>query len=306
MDEDYILRQIVGAYNPEDALNLPFIEQWAIIRELTGFTVSEPEIARLYLELQERDVLVDDPRVALAMREQLLAEGYRLPLLEDLRDYITTKDLAVLAREPSNWELLQEQYSEQFPNLLLRAGTSAARTRFEQLVDREMTPEEEQVAWLAALQVGDFANLDYFEGLDAGLNFDYSTPEDRQKILHLIDKQVRNAVAYELQGSDDFTVFFIPTYYLAEAVVEFIYYMSLWDEESRSHMLSNLPGWADIGDFDVNNQVIQAYLEIFPDDEAAREITLGGGVALRQINYPSSMSEHSRARGPHYQAGTTL
>jgi len=302
MDEDYILRQIVGSFNPEDALDLPFCEQRGIIREITGYTVSDPDVARLYLEIQDIDVLVDDPAVAAVMRKELAEEGYVLTDVENLRAYVESRSAVVLAREDVNWPVLQERYPEQFEDLLLQAGTTTARQRFEELKGRELDVEQEaKISFLASLEVGDFENLRYIESFDAGIILEYDTPEARREIVALTDRQVRNAIRYEDEGGDDFTVFFPPAYYLEGAVVEFLYYMSLLDERSRMYAMYHLIGWHGI-EFDINNPVVQAYIEIFPDDEAARELVSGGAVALKQMLEPNPFSEYSRSRGEHYVA----
>ena len=309
MSEDYILRQIIGAFNPEDALLLPFDEQRGIIREITGYTVSDPAYAVLYLEYQELDVLVDDPMVAASMRQDLRTDGYTLPSVEDLRDYLATNDPAVLMRNKDNWEVVEERYPERFPAIYLEAGTRQALKYFEELQGREVEPEEARIAFWAALQAGDFPALQYIEELDYGIMLDHNNQEDRQRLVQLTDKQLRNAVAFEDQGADDFTTFLLPAYYLERAVVPAMYFLSLLDERSRNIIWSNLPGWANddpasvratIG-LDLSNPVVQAYLEVFPEDEAAQEILIGGEIALRQINYPD-FGEYSRSRGPWYFA----
>jgi hypothetical protein len=201
MDEDYILRQVIGSYIPADTLHLPFVEQRGIIQQLTGYIVSSPVVARLYLELQELQILVDDPLVAARMRGELAEQGYLLPEAEDLRDYVESGDLAVLARVPTNWELLEQLYDVEFPNLLLRAGTSAARARFEELREQVMTPVELDIAWFAALQAGDFENLRYLDELDIGLWLD--GPVDHQRALNMTEKQMRNAIAYERMSREE-------------------------------------------------------------------------------------------------------
>lgn len=306
MDEEYILRRLVGSYNPQDAIGLPFLEQRGIIEEITGYRVMDERVALLYLEFNDIELLVQDPAVAEVMREELAEDGWVLSNDEDLQAYIGRENSrnSILIREQANWPLLREQNAPaEFQELLLYSGSVAAREEYLDLIaDREGSDEldidEAKKMYDASLEVGDYDNLRWLDELDYGLGY---TNDDVDDVLRLTERQVRNAIEYERLDHNDFTVFFSPAYYEAEAVPEFIYYMSQLNERQRMFAVAQLPGWGNIN-FSVENPIIQAYLEYFPDDYTAQEIEIGGTVALKQILEPNPRSEYSRSRGQRYQA----
>jgi hypothetical protein len=299
MDAEYVMRRLVGSYIPGDATTLPFLEQRGIIHEITGYTVSIPEVASRYLESPHLGVLVDDAGVAAVMRQELARENYVLPGDDDLRDYLEHRDNAVLARVEANWPVLQDRYPDSLLNLLLRAGTNTALLHFEAVAGRELEPEEAELAFMAALQTGDFEALNHIDHFEVIL--DYDSPESRQQILSLSSRQVANAVAYERQGHNDFTVFILPTYYLEREVAAALYFLGQWDSRGRSILVAQLLGWSDVT-FDVNHPLIQAYVQQFPEDEAAQELAIGGEPGLRQVLEPNFNNDYARSRGPRYQA----
>jgi hypothetical protein len=310
MDMNYILRTIVGSYNPSDAINLPFNEQRQIIKEITGFTVTDPEVALRYLESGDLGDLVDDRAVSNVLRNQLHDQGYILLSDDDLRAYLLTQNIAILAREEVNWSVLEEEYGrERFLELLLQAGSQQALEHFEHVVGRELDYAEAETVYRAALNLHDFDTLRYIEELDMGVpNTNTSTPEGIATILNLTDDEVRLLVEYETEDGNDITVFFPETYYREGAVDKFLFYMNLLDERDRIFAMGNLVGFINgpLEEFDVNNPIVQAYLEHFPEDHAAKELIIGGVQSLKQTVYPEPYSQYTLGRGELYQAEQEL
>jgi hypothetical protein len=101
---------IVYSFIPEACLALSFDDQKAIVREMTGCLPSDPGVVVRYLEDPRIEILVDDPRVYPLLQQQVAEDtGVMVDDLELLRLYLKHKDLAVLARDIQNWNLLEER-----------------------------------------------------------------------------------------------------------------------------------------------------------------------------------------------------
>ena len=274
MDEDRILRTLVGSFNPEDATGLPLSEQRQIIREITGYRVTDPIVALAFLQDIRLRVLVDDAGVAAEMRVKLGEEGYTLASDDDLRDYVDAKNAAVLARDEDNWTELDERFGrEVFRELLLHAGNARARQYYEYVIGRELTQEEREEMFLAALRARDYEGLQQMVEYEQG-NFlsEIEIPEARARILALSDNDIRNLTTYEQLYHSDITAFIPMVYYMMKAVAPFLTLMRDRSERDRSAIMNNLPRFLPDRAFDLDNIVVQAYLANFPEDEAAREL----------------------------------
>jgi len=291
MDEERIVRTLVGSFNPEDATELPFAEQQQIIREITGYRVSDPAVALAYLEQPQLGTLVDDPVVRQLLVKELTDEGYILENDRDLKDYLNTHQLAILARNKQNWLALEERYPENFQQLLLEAGTVSAREHYMELVQRELEPEEVNTIFQAALHIGEWENLAFLSSGDYEPPFtDDSTPEGRAEILEMTLEEVAAMVEYETEhGGDDATTFFPSAYYKERAVEPFLAYMKLWPNEiDHIFIMGNLPGFIAANtkyEVDLQNPIIQAYLQTYPDFVTSKALLAGGGPALHGLLY---------------------
>ena len=289
------IQNLVSSYVPEAALYFPYERQRHVVREITGYLPSNPQVTREYLENPSIGVLTQDVEILPRLQERV--EQDTGVFVEDpavLREYLDREDRDtmawhILARDPTTWTRLREILGEEdFLAMLLHVGTHAALV--ENLTNtareiHELNPEEIRTYFLAALRLHDWAELLHFiEEAEYSPVGDYDNPGDRQALFRFTPEEVRLMVELEDHGADDLTTFFPPIYYLERAVPEFLYYMSLLSPEYRTIVMSNLAGWGGV-EFDAQNPVIQAYMQTYPDTRETRAILEGGRDALHGINY---------------------
>jgi hypothetical protein len=273
------LDNIVSAYAPYRALELPFEQQRRVIREMTGYLPSSPDVVAQYLESPSLSLLTQDPAVFPLLQDRVQSEiGVLIQYPKVLAEYLDRDEgdsgFWIVARDPSTWDSLPVD-DAQFLELLLQSGTRAGREEYESLTGLPLqTPEEYRLYFFGLLRNRSWNLLDDFLGPNPPGIGDYYTQDGRRLIREWSPADVALYIEYTSQGDNDHGAIrtlldLVPTYYLEEDVDRFLYLMGLLkDDTERTWILHQFLRSIE-GALDIENPVIQAYLQAYPESEAS-------------------------------------